>query len=246
MNCKDNCNCDCPCPCRRVCPCPSVNHHSAVCCAAILLLAALVLFFFLPVNAIAGVFSTAVQVIPVGDAAAFENTGPLENITFTAPDTLTVGDNAGGTYLVSYAVNLVGALPAPPPPAPAPAAPGLARPAPAAPAPTDGIPAEEPAVTPDAPVDTDTADEPADAPTPPKKHDPVFGVFVNGVAQISTQDGAIVLDGANVLVEQTAIISIPAGASVTLRNMGPDIGILGNNTGGVTVVSAELNLHRVG
>lgn len=212
--------CNYPCDCD--CGCTSKKQSGTVCAMLTTILMVLIIMLTLPDTAFAGIFSTEVQLVPVKGAVTFNGISAVKNITFTPPDTLTIGANADGTYEVTYLVNLVGApdesIPAPDPAAPA--TPGSSAPSPATPA-TPATPARH-------------------------KRDPVFGIYVNGLAQPSTQQGAILLDGANEQVGGTSIITIPARASVTLRSLGPDLGILGNNTGGVSIVSATLNLQKLG
>ncbi len=76
------------------------------------ILAGLLIFFLLTtagVTAFANVFNTtAVAAVAAGDPVPFTAAGPLENITFTAPDTLTLGPTAGGTYLVQWSATPIG------------------------------------------------------------------------------------------------------------------------------------------
>lgn len=73
-----------------------------------------------------------------------------------------------------------------------------------------------------------------------------FAVFVNGVLQPSTAAGITLAVGATGHINMASIIRIPEGAAVTLVNVGPDAAHLNNTIGGVTIVSADLNLNRVG
>lgn len=73
-----------------------------------------------------------------------------------------------------------------------------------------------------------------------------FAVTVNGVVQPSTVFGRILAPGSTGQVTGSAIITIPAGASVQLINNGPDAAQLTNTLGTTAIVSANLNLDRVG
>lgn len=75
------------------------------------ILAGILIFFLLTtgVVAFANVFNTAaVAAVAPGAAVPFTAAGPLKNITFTAPSTLTLGPTAGGTYLVTWSATPIG------------------------------------------------------------------------------------------------------------------------------------------
>lgn len=88
--------------------CNSGKSNNWLLIAGAAILAGILIFFLLTtgVTAFASVFNTATPTVAAGAAVPFPVTGPLANITFTAPSTLTVGPTAGGTYLVTYRVNL--------------------------------------------------------------------------------------------------------------------------------------------
>lgn len=84
------------------------SNQSWLIIAAVAILAGILLFFLLTtgVAAFANVFNTTTTTVAAGAAVPFTATGPLRNITFTAPSTLTVGPTAGGTYQITYNLNL--------------------------------------------------------------------------------------------------------------------------------------------
>jgi hypothetical protein len=74
----------------------------------------------------------------------------------------------------------------------------------------------------------------------------VYAVIVNGATQFSTIYGNISTGGGDHMTIGSAIVALPAGATVSLRNMGTRAHSLANTVDGIPVINGSIRLIRLG
>jgi hypothetical protein len=72
-----------------------------------------------------------------------------------------------------------------------------------------------------------------------------YALRLNNVNQTSTTYGLISANGLSPILVGTAILTIPSGATLTIRNVGTTNDILNTTADGATIINASFQLTRL-